>query len=177
MSAGQVRDIVILGGGTAGWMAAAAISKVMQGVPGLSISLIESDAIGTVGVGEATIPQIIAFNQLLELDEREFVRETHATYKLGIEFVDWLRPGHSYVHPFGKYGLDMLGIEFHHFWLRGRQGGDTSLFDAYSIGAVPGKAGKQQSDRRLSECRVRSAIKPHMAGACILTVHAWPKDA
>ena len=142
MNGEPIRKIVIVGGGTAGWMAAAAISKILGGFPGLSITLIESEMIGTVGVGEATIPQIGAFNRLLELDENEFVRETHATYKLGIEFVDWLRPGHSYVHPFGSYGVDMLGVEFHHFWLRAKGLGDHSKLDDYSIAAMAGKAGK-----------------------------------
>ena len=142
MNGEPIRSIVIVGGGTAGWMAAAALSKVLGGFPGMAIDLVESEAIGTVGVGEATIPQLLSFNQLLEIDEDEFVRETHATYKLGIEFVDWLRLGHSYVHPFGTYGLDMLGIEFHHFWLRGREAGDRSELDTYSIAAMAGKAGK-----------------------------------
>ncbi|MBB3033682.1 tryptophan halogenase family protein [Alteriqipengyuania lutimaris] len=142
MTAQPIRKIVIVGGGTAGWMAAAGISRVMGQFPGLSIELVESEAIGTVGVGEATVPQIRSFNTLLGIDEAEFVRETHATYKLGIEFVDWLRPGHSYVHPFGSYGLDMLGIEFHHFWLHGRAADDPAPLDEYSIGAMAGKAGR-----------------------------------
>jgi tryptophan halogenase len=142
MSAQPIREVVIVGGGTAGWMAAAAISKIMGAFPGLSIRLIESEAIGTVGVGEATIPQINQFNKLLGIDENEFVRATHATYKLGIEFVDWTHLGDRYIHPFGFYGIDMLGIEFHHFWLKGRELGDTSELDAYSIGAVAGKANK-----------------------------------
>jgi len=142
LTAKPISKIVIVGGGTAGWMAAAALSRVLAGPRGPSITLVESEAIGTVGVGEATIPQIIGFNKLLGLDENEFVRETHATYKLGIEFVDWLRPGHSYIHPFGTYGLDMLGIEFHHFWLRGRELGDPTQLDAYSIAAAAGAAGK-----------------------------------
>ncbi|TIX50966.1 tryptophan halogenase family protein [Alteraurantiacibacter aquimixticola] len=142
MSGQPITQVVIVGGGTAGWMAAAAISKIMGAFPGLSIRLIESEAIGTVGVGEATIPQINQFNKLLGVDEREFVRETHATYKLGIEFVDWTRLGDRYVHPFGFYGIDMLGIEFHHFWLKGRELGDTSRLDDYSIGAMAGKANK-----------------------------------
>ena len=148
MSAAPIRELVIVGGGTAGWMAAAAFAHVMGAMPGFSITLVESEAIGTVGVGEATIPQIHAFNNMLGLDENEFVRETHATYKLGIEFVDWLRKGHSYVHPFGTYGLDMLGIEFHHFWLRGLEAGEDLPLDPYSIAAMAGKAGKFLRPRR-----------------------------
>lgn len=142
MSAAPVTKVVIVGGGTAGWMTAAATARIMGEGPGFSITLVESETIGTVGVGEATIPQIIGFNRLLGIDEMQFMRETRATYKLGIEFVDWLRPGHSYVHPFGSYGLDMLGIEFQHFWLRGRTLGDEADIDAYSIAAMAGKAGK-----------------------------------
>ena len=137
-----VTKIVIVGGGTAGWMTAAAMVRVLGQMPGLSVTLVESESIGTVGVGEATIPQIIGFNRLLGLDEMQFMRETRATYKLGIEFVDWLRPGHSYVHPFGSFGIDMLGIEFQHIWLRGQQVGDNSRIDDYSIAAVAGKSGK-----------------------------------
>src|SRR3546814_11447242 len=109
----------------------------MGALPGREIELIESEAIGTVGVGEATIPQICLFNAMLGIDEDEFVRETHATYKLGIEFVDWTRIGHRYVHPFGFYGLDMMGIEFHHPWLKAQRRGDSSSLDAYAIAAVP----------------------------------------
>ncbi|PLK24604.1 tryptophan halogenase [Porphyrobacter sp. TH134] len=123
-------------------MTAAALVRVLGAMPGLSVTLIESEAIGTVGVGEATIPQIIGFNRLLGLDEMQFMRETRATYKLGIEFVDWLRPGHAYVHPFGSFGIDMLGIEFQHIWLRGQQAGDTSRIDDYSIAAMAGKSGR-----------------------------------
>jgi tryptophan halogenase len=137
-----IGKVVVVGGGTAGWMAAAALSKIMGEIPGFEIELVESEEIGTVGVGEATIPQITFFNALMDIDEDDFVRATHATYKLGIEFRDWTRIGHRYVHPFGFYGLDMKGVEFHHHWLKGKALGDPTPLDAYSLSIVAGLQGR-----------------------------------
>ncbi len=141
MSEHTIKRVVIVGGGTAGWMAAAALSKFCARSE-VEITLVESQAIGTVGVGEATIPSIGKFNDHLGIDEDTFVRETQATYKLGIEFVDWGVMGERYFHPFGTYGFDLEGIEFHHFWTRLKQQGDTRSLDAYSLNALAAYDGK-----------------------------------
>lgn len=136
-----IKKIVIAGGGTAGWMTAAALSK-MFGKTDVSITLIESETIGTVGVGEATIPPIIRFNALLGIDEHEFVRATQATYKLGIEFNNWGGPGESYFHPFGRIGFDLEGVDFHQFWSRLKSAGHETVLDDYSLNTLAAYAGK-----------------------------------
>lgn len=132
MSEQAINKVVIVGGGTAGWMTAAALAKVF-GAHRLNIMLVESEQIGTVGVGEATIPMIQLYNSVLGLDENEFVRETNATFKLGIEFVDWRRPGHSYFHPFGLLGVDMDGINFIHYWMRWRKSGGNLDYSHFNV--------------------------------------------
>lgn len=111
-----IQKIVIVGGGTAGWMAAAALSQYFKGKP-IAITLIESDDIGTVGVGEATVPAIRLFNQQLEIKETDFIKATQATFKLGIEFKDWYKKDHSFFHPFADYGMPINGETFYQCWL------------------------------------------------------------
>jgi tryptophan halogenase len=128
---GRVTEIVIVGGGTAGWMTAAALSKILS--RDYTIRLIESEEIGIVGVGEATIPMIKLFNNALDLDENDFVRRTKGSFKLGIEFRDWGRLGDSYIHGFGKIGQDLGTVSFYQYWLKMHQAGKAAPLDEYSI--------------------------------------------
>src|SRR5690606_12044489 len=137
----EVRDVVIVGGGTAGWMAAAAFSRFLNNGR-RRIVVVESDAIGTVGVGEATIPPIINFNGMLDIDENEFLRATQGTFKLGIEFVNWGRLGDRYIHPFGFYGTDLHGIPFHQLWLREHARANPGDITEYCMSALAAREGK-----------------------------------
>lgn len=135
--------VCILGGGTAGWMTASALSKKLNNTVN-KISLVESEAIGTVGVGEATLPHIKLFNDGLGIDESAFMRETQATFKLGIEFCDWGLLGQSYVHPFGDFGQPINGVDFYQHWLKLSQHSNVGKLDEYAYGIVAAKAGKFQ---------------------------------
>lgn len=125
-----IKNIIIVGGGTAGWMAAAAFSHATG--DRAKITLIESEQIGTVGVGEATIPPFVNFNQLLGIDEATLMANVDASFKLGIQFVNWGKQGDSYFHPFGDYGYSMEGNEFHNVWLKSRMKGDKRPLHAFS---------------------------------------------
>jgi tryptophan 7-halogenase len=136
----RIRQIVIAGGGTAGWMAAAAFSKVLG--DGCAIRLVESEDIGTVGVGEGTVPHLKLFNNLLGVDDVEFVRNTQGTFKLGVQFNDWARLGDSYVHGFGEIGHDISLLPFHQFWIKARQRGLATDIGAYSLNTVAAPRGR-----------------------------------
>lgn len=137
----NIKDIVIVGGGTAGWMAASALAIMLRN-PEIRIRLVESEQIGTVGVGEATIPHIRYFNQLLNLNENDFLRQTNATFKVGIEFVNWGQLGERYFHSFSPYGVNMEGVHFHHFWLRHAMQEGAAPIDEYNLHCLGSKQNK-----------------------------------
>jgi tryptophan halogenase len=133
----SIRSIAILGGGTAGWVSASMLVRALHG-QNCSITVIESPEIGTVGVGEATIPPITDFLKFLGINEVDFIRHTQATFKLGIRFPDWRRPGHSYWHPFGTFGSTINRRPFHHYWLAAKAKGWGPRFDDFSLCAALG---------------------------------------
>jgi tryptophan 7-halogenase len=136
-----IEHIIIVGGGTAGWMAAAALSRIRAGRP-VAITLIESEEIGTVGVGEATIPPFLDFNRLLEIDEREMLSMIQGSFKLGIQFVNWGKIGDSYIHPFGNYGYQVDGISFHHVWHKYQQAGDKRPIQVFNVETMAAHFGR-----------------------------------
>jgi len=141
MSDLRIRKILIVGGGTAGWMAAAALAKFLDGL-GASIALIESDDIATVGVGEATIPPIMEYIHHLGIDEDEIIREIKATFKLGIGYRDWTRPGDFYFHPFGPTGFGMGPVSFNAYWMKMFLAGKAARLEEYSIQSMAAENGK-----------------------------------
>ncbi|QOL26244.1 tryptophan 7-halogenase [Thalassotalea sp. LPB0316] len=146
-----IKKVVILGGGTAGWMSAAFLKKMLP--EGTAVTLVESEAIGTVGVGEATIPPIQAFNNKLGIDERQFIQETKATMKLAIKFENWKKQGQSYFHTFGAPGRDTTFCQFHHYLARAKKQGlvdpseDIWHYDLNAMSAEAGKFAKINSER------------------------------
>ncbi len=140
MTPSHIRRIVIVGGGSAGWMAAASLSRLI-GRAVDEVVLVESSAIGTVGVGEATLPTIRQFNQAQGIDEIDFMRATQATFKLGIEFCDWQRPGHTFFHGFGDFGPAIEGVAPHQLWLATRDAGDEDGYERQSITSIAARLG------------------------------------
>lgn len=136
-----MKKILILGGGTSGWMAAACFAKVLRPL-GIDVVLVESTEIGTVGVGEATIPSILSFVQLLGIDEREFIQATQASFKLGIHFVDWRNLGEAYWHQFGTVGANIDGVEFYQHWLKSQRRGNAAAFTDYAPAVVMAQKNK-----------------------------------
>ncbi|HEY0105001.1 MAG TPA: tryptophan halogenase family protein [Rhizomicrobium sp.] len=141
MSDKAIRSVVIVGGGTAGWMAAASLAKFLENM-NVRIQLVESEEIGTVGVGEATIPPIMDFIRVLGMDENDVIRQTKATFKLGIAFRDWTRPGDYYFHPFGPTGFGMGPVSFPAYWLKMFLEGKAARLEDHSIQAVAAAQGK-----------------------------------
>jgi tryptophan 7-halogenase len=135
-----VKKVVIAGGGTAGWVAAAALIKQLGKL--VDVVLVESDQIGTVGVGEATIPPMRVFHSLLGIDEQEFMRATESVFKLGIKFRNWGQVGDEYIHPFGTTGQGSFLADFQHFWLHGKTKGINAEFGEYSLEIQAAKANK-----------------------------------
>jgi tryptophan halogenase len=136
----SIRRIVIVGGGSAGWMAAAALSNSLG--PSMDITLVESEQIGTVGVGEATIPTIRLLNHTMGVDEREFLRQTQGTFKLGIQFVNWGKLDHQYFHPFGFFGMPFDAVPVHQHWLKHRNSPMVGTLDDYSLASIAAKLGR-----------------------------------
>ncbi len=149
MSAGPLRKIVIVGGGSAGWMSAAALITALG--KSCVIELVESEEIGIVGVGEATIPPIKAFNQSLGISENDFIIATQGSFKLGIEFVNWGKIGVRYPHPFGTYGVDFDSVPLYQYWLRARAHGDKTPLEDYSY--AWGLAKKNKFDQPMDDPR------------------------
>lgn len=146
----QLSRILIVGGGSAGWMTAALLSQLFKGL--YEITVVESRDIGTVGVGEATIPAIKKFNELLGLDENEFLQRTQGSFKLGIQFNDWLRPGSSYIHGFGVIGRDFEWLRCHQYWLKAHGQGRSADFADYSINTAAALENKfMRADPRMAE--------------------------
>lgn len=140
MNPDSIRHLVIVGGGSAGWMTAAALSNVLG--QQCRITLVESEQIGIVGVGEATIPTIRLLNQTMGLDEKTLLKETQGTFKLGIEFVNWSREGQRYFHPFGFFGLPFDALPVHQHWLKHRHQAEMGSLDEYSLASQAARLGR-----------------------------------
>lgn len=152
MTERAIRRVVIVGGGTAGWMAAAVLIRTMAA--SLDVRVVESEAIGAIGVGEATIPQIRNVNSFLGIEEDAMLRATDGTFKLAIEFNDWLRVGHSYLHAFGEVGLPLGPLPFQHYWLRSRADPAAADLWTYSLNAAAARGHRMARIERVGQSPV-----------------------
>ena len=169
MSNDAIKKVVVVGGGTAGWVAAAVLAKTMGHA--LEIELVASDQIGTVGVGEATIPQIRLLLGVLGLDENDFLRHTNGTIKLGIQFNDWGRLGDSYMHAFGEVGRSLGMLPFHPYWLKSRaEGGNTDLWD-YSFNYQAAIANRYTPVQRLGDSGMGGLVHAYHFDATLVAVY------
>lgn len=165
-----IRSIAIVGGGTAGWLTAASLGRFLPQLKG-RIRLIESTAIGTIGVGEATIPPIVEYLRTLGIDENELVRRTQATFKLGIVFDDWTRPGHTYIHPFGPTGRLQRGVPFAAYWLQQTARGAAAPLEEYSLQAVAARQGKFMRPVALAKSPLETLTYAWHLDATLLAAH------
>ena len=146
----KIRSVAIIGGGSAGWITAAALASSLQ--DDCSITLVESELIGTVGVGEATVPFIRQFNRSLGIDENELLKSTQGTIKLAIQFNNWTRMGHSYFHPFGQFGMNFDIVPFEYYWIQARRKGKAAELDEYCMASMAARENRFQlpsADARL----------------------------
>ena len=148
MEGQMVRRVVIAGGGTAGWIVAAALGRMLG--PLLDVTLVESDEIGTIGVGESTIPTARTFHHLLGIDEREFMRDTRSSFKLGIAFENWGEIGDRYIHSFGQIGKSTWMGDFQHLWLRPKAAGHAGDIGDYCFELQAAEAGKFATSEKAS---------------------------
>jgi tryptophan halogenase len=151
----RIKKVVILGGGSAGWMSAALMAKQLT-TTFCDITLIESEDIGTVSVGEATIPQILQFNRVLGIDENEFITRTNATFKLGIQFKNWGQLGDDYIHPFGDPGTQIGPLSFYQYWLKNHEQGSQKPLEYYSIEARAAREGRFMRPARIQNSPLSS---------------------
>jgi tryptophan halogenase len=151
-----IKQITIVGGGTAGWMAAAYLSNIFKN-RGPAITLVESDEIEPIGVGEATIPPFLGFLKTIGIDEKEFIQATHATFKLGIQFDNWYAKSTGYFHPFGKIGRNIDGLDFYHCWLKNNAQGHKSQLMDHSSAAQMAFSGRFMSPQNYPDSPIGTA--------------------